>query len=99
VLAYPPAWLFKPTLDNYREVIAARRRSLPNLWSSFVVATAATIPDHADARPPLTRSAGCAIRRSASSFYVLVTQMLPPVGASSSVLPVLQKLGARRTAD
>ena len=31
VLAYPPVWLFKPTLDNYREVIFGASSILPNL--------------------------------------------------------------------
>src|SRR5206468_4829152 len=43
VLAYPPAWLFKPTLDNYREVIFGASSIVPNLWSSFVVSTSATL--------------------------------------------------------
>ena len=40
VLAYPPVWLFKPTLANYREVIFGASSIVPNLWSSFVVADA-----------------------------------------------------------
>src|SRR4029079_12825271 len=43
VLAYPPVWLFKPTLDNYREVIVGASSILPNLWSSLVVSTSATL--------------------------------------------------------
>ena len=35
VLAYPPVWLFTPTLDNYREVIFGASSILPNLWSSL----------------------------------------------------------------
>ena len=35
VLAYPPVWLFKPTLDNYREVIFGASSILPNLWSEL----------------------------------------------------------------
>ena len=31
VLAYPPVWLFTPTLDNYREVIFGASSILPNL--------------------------------------------------------------------
>jgi multiple sugar transport system permease protein len=42
VLAYPPVWLFKPTLDNYREVIFGTSSILPNLWSSIVVRSCPT---------------------------------------------------------
>ena len=31
VLAYPPVWLFKPTLANYREVIFGASSIVPNL--------------------------------------------------------------------
>ena len=31
VLAYPPVWLFTPTLDNYREVMFGASSILPNL--------------------------------------------------------------------
>ena len=34
VLAYPPVWLFKPTLDSYREVLFGASSILPNIWSS-----------------------------------------------------------------
>ena len=37
VLAYPPMFIFEPTLDNYREVLFGASSILPNLWSSLVV--------------------------------------------------------------
>jgi ABC-type glycerol-3-phosphate transport system permease component len=98
VLAYPPVWLFKPTLDNYREVIFGASSILPNLWSSFVVATSATILTMLIAIP-----AAYALGRlrypakRASGFYVLVTQMLPPIGLIIPYYLVLQKLGALDT--
>ena len=98
VLAYPPVWLFKPTLDNYREVIFGASSILPNLWSSFVVATSATVLTMLFAIP-----AAYALGRlrypakRTSGFYVLVTQMLPPIGLTIPYYLVLQKLGALDT--
>ena len=47
VLAYPPKFIFEPTLANYREVIFGASSIVPNLWSSFVVATARDAADDA----------------------------------------------------
>jgi ABC-type glycerol-3-phosphate transport system permease component len=94
VLAYPPVWLFKPTLDNYREVIFGTSSILPNLWSSVVVAAASTLLTMLIAVP-----AAYALARlhypgkKASGFYVLATQMLPPVGLIIPYYLVLQKIG------
>ena len=82
VLAYPPVFLFEPTLAHYREVLFGASSILPNLWSSVVVSTSATLLTMLLALP-----AGYAIARlrypgkRASGFYVLATQMLPPVAA------------------
>ncbi|MBG9388236.1 carbohydrate ABC transporter permease [Caenimonas aquaedulcis] len=94
VLAYPPVWLFTPTLDNYREVIFGTSSILPNLWSSIVVSSASTLLTMLFAVP-----AAYAIARlrypgkRASGFYVLATQMLPPVGLIIPYYLVLQKTG------
>lgn len=94
VLAYPPVWLFEPTLANYRDVLFGPTTILPNLWSSIVVATASTLLTMAIAVP-----AAYAIARlrypgkKTSGFYVLATQMLPPVGLIIPYYLVLQKLG------
>ena len=94
VLAYPPVWLFEPTLDNYREVLFGTSSILPNLWSSVVLATASTLLTMLIAVP-----AAYAIARlnypgkKASGFYVLATQMLPPVGLIIPYYLVLQKIG------
>ncbi len=95
VLAYPPVWLFKPTLDNYREVIFGSSSILPNLWSSIVVSVGTTLLTMVIAVP-----AAYALARlnypgkKASGFYVLATQMLPPVGLIIPYYLVLQKIGA-----
>ena len=98
VLAYPPVWIFTPTLVNYRDVLFGASSIVPNLFSSLVVATLATaltlvfaIPAAyamARLRFPAKRTAG---------FYVLATQMLPPVGLIIPYYLALQKVGGLDT--
>lgn len=94
VLAYPPKLFFTPTLDNYREVIFGGSSILPNIWSSLVVSCWATLLTMLFAVP-----AAYALGRlrypgkRASGFYVLATQMLPPVGLIIPFYLVLQKIG------
>jgi multiple sugar transport system permease protein len=94
VLAYPPVFLFTPTLANYREVIFGSSSIVPNLLSSAIVASAATLLTMLIAIP-----AAYALGRlrypakRASGFYILVTQMLPPVGLIIPYYLVLQKVG------
>ena len=47
VLAYPPKFIFEPTLANYREVIFGASSIVPNIWSSVVVATLRDAADDA----------------------------------------------------
>jgi multiple sugar transport system permease protein len=94
VLAYPPVWIFEPTLANYREVLFGTSSILPNLVSSIVVATLSTLLTMLFAVP-----AAYAIARlrypgkKSTGFYVLATQMLPPVGLIIPYYLVLQKVG------
>ncbi len=98
VLAYPPVWIFTPTLDNYRAVLSGADSILPNLWSSIVVSSTATLLTMLLAVP-----AAYAIARlkypgkQTSGFYVLVTQMLPPVGLVIPYYLVLQRVGGLDT--
>ncbi len=94
VLAYPPTWIFVPTLANYREVLFGSSSILPNLVSSLVVSFASTLLTMLFAVP-----AAYAIARlrypgkRTSGFYVLATQMLPPVGLIIPYYLVMQKVG------
>ncbi len=98
VLAYPPAWWFTPTLANYREVIFGSSSIVPNLWSSIVVSTSATVLTMLFAVPAAYALARLNYpARRASGFYVLVTQMLPPVGLIIPYYLVLQKIGGLDT--
>ena len=98
VLAYPPVLFFTPTLANYREVLFGAASILPNLWSSLVVTCSATFLTMAFAIPAAYALARLRYPfKRASGFYVLVTQMLPPVGLVIPYYLALQRLGALDT--
>ena len=98
VLTYPPLLVFEPTLANYREVLFGASSLLPNLLSSAIVAGAATLVTMALAIPAAYALARLALpAKRAGGFYVLATQMLPPVGLIIPYYLVLQKLGALDT--
>ena len=94
VLAYPPKFIFEPTLSNYREVLFGTSSILPNLWSSMVVATASTLLTMLIAVPAAYALARLRFPgKKSSGFYVLATQMLPPVGLIIPYYLAMQKLG------
>ena len=93
VLAYPPKLVFTPTLANYADVLFGSASVLPNLWSSFVVASVATALAMLIASPAAYALARLEFpARHGTGFYVLATQMLPPVGLIIPYYLVLQKL-------
>ena len=95
VLAYPPLLVFEPTLANYREVLSGASSILPNLLSSVIVATSATLLTMLFAVPAAYALARLRYPgRTASGFYVLATQMLPPVGLIIPYYLALQRIGA-----
>jgi multiple sugar transport system permease protein len=98
VLAYPPVWLFRPTLNNYYEVIFGASSILPNLISSFVITTSATVLTMLFAIPAAYALARLRFpAKQASGFYVLATQMLPPVGLIIPYYLALQRIGGLDT--
>lgn len=98
VLAYPPKVLFTPTLDNYREVLFGSSTILPNLASSLIVTCSATLITMLLAVPAAYALARLELpARRGSGFYVLATQMLPPVGLIIPYYLVLQKIGGLDT--
>jgi multiple sugar transport system permease protein len=93
VLAYPPTLIFTPTLANYADVLFGSASVLPNLWSSFVVASVATALAMLIAIPAAYALARLEFpARRGTGFYVLATQMLPPVGLIIPYYLVMQKL-------
>jgi len=98
VLAYPPTFVFAPTLANYREVLFGSSTILPNLWSSLVVSCSATLLTMLFAVPAAYALARLRYPgKKASGFYVLATQMLPPVGLIIPYYLVLQRIGGLDT--
>jgi ABC-type glycerol-3-phosphate transport system permease component len=98
VLAYPPKVVFAPTLANYADVLFGSSTILPNLLSSFVVAgftTLFTIIIAVPAAYALARLEFPAKR--STGFYVLATQMLPPIGLIIPYYLAMQKLAALDT--
>lgn len=98
VLAWPPVLFFTPTLANYRAVTQGSSSILPNLWSSLVVTSMATLITMLFAVPAAYAMARLRMRfKRATGFYVLATQMLPPVGLIIPYYIVLQKIGGLDT--
>ena len=94
VLAYPPRVIFEPTLANYRDVLFGSASILPNLASSLIVTIAATAATMLFAIPAAYALARLDLPgKRSSGFYVLATQMLPPVGLIIPYYLVLQKIG------
>jgi multiple sugar transport system permease protein/sorbitol/mannitol transport system permease protein len=94
VLAYPPLIFFEPTLANYREVLFGASTILPNLISSVIVAGSATLLTMLFAVPAAYALARLNLpAKRAGGFYVLATQMLPPVGLIIPYYLVLQRVG------
>ena len=98
VLAYPPTIVFEPTLRNYRDVLFGSASILPNLLSSTIVAGVSTALTLLFAVPAAYALARLEFPgRRASGFYVLATQMLPPVGLIIPYYLALQKVGGLDT--
>ena len=94
VLAYPPTLIFSPTMVNYRDVLLGATTIFPNLVSSFIIALLATALTMLIAVPAAYALARLNLPgRKAGGFYILATQMLPPVGLVIPYFLVLQKVG------
>ena len=94
VLAYPPKLLFPPTLEAYRDVLFGSASILPNLVSSFVISIGTTVITMLAAVPAAYALARLRFRGKAfAGFYVLATQMLPPVGIIIPYFLILRNIG------
>ncbi len=94
VLAYPPKLVFQPTLDAYRDVLFGSASILPNLVSSMVISVGTTIVTMLMAVPAAYALARLRFRgKKSAGFYVLTTQMLPPVGIIIPYFLVLRNIG------
>jgi multiple sugar transport system permease protein len=94
ILAYPPKFFFEPTLSAYREVLFGAQSVLPNLWSSIVISVGTTVITMILAIPAAYALARLRVPGSRSAgFYILATQMLPPVGIIIPYFLVLRNIG------
>ena len=94
VLAYPPKLFFEPTLAAYREVLWGSQSILPNLWSSTVISVGTTIITMILAVPAAYALARLRLPgKRFSGFYILATQMLPPVGIIIPYFIILRGIG------
>ncbi len=94
VLAYPPRLIFSPTLDAYRDVLFGSQSILPNLISSLVISVGTTVITMLMAVPAAYALARLRFRaKKFAGFYVLATQMLPPVGIIIPYFLVLRNIG------
>jgi len=94
VLAYPPKFLFVPTLAAYRDVLFGSGSILPNLLSSFIISIGTTIVTMVMAVPAAYALARLRVPgKRFAGFYVLATQMLPPVGIIIPYFLILRNIG------
>lgn len=94
VLAYPPSLVFAPTLDAYREVLFGPTGIGPYLVSSIVVATGATVVTILLAVPAAYAFARLEPPgKTPLGFYVLATQLVPPIGLIIPYYLILFRVG------
>ncbi len=94
VLAYPPEVIFPPTTANYYDVFFGGASIVPNLVSSLIVSGLTTVLTMLFAIPAAYALARLDLPwKRATGFWVLATQMLPPVGLVIPYFLLLQRVG------
>jgi multiple sugar transport system permease protein len=94
ILAYPPKLFFSPSLAAYKAVLFGSSSILPNLWSSLVISLGTTVLTMGTAIPAAYALARLRLRaKKFTGFYVLATQMLPPVGIIIPYFLILRNIG------
>ena len=94
VLAYPPSLFFEPTLKNFSEVLLGPTNILPNLVSSVIVAVCTTVLTMLIAVPAAYAFARLKLPgRKPMSFYVLATQLVPPIGLIIPYFLIMNRIG------
>jgi multiple sugar transport system permease protein len=93
LMAYPPSWIFQPTLENYMKVIFDKNFFL-YAKNSAVVAVANTILAFVVAIPAAYGLAKTNSRHKGKITYlVLLCQMIPPIAVVISFFIIAQTLG------
>ena len=94
ILAYPPKVWITPTQSAYRDVLFGSSSILPNLVSSAIISVGTTVVTMVMAVPAAYALARLRFPgKRFSGFYVLATQMLPPVGIIIPYFLILRKIG------
>ena len=94
VLAYPPTVIFETTWQNYLDALIGRDSIVPNLWSSFIIATSTTVLTILFAVPAAYAFARLRLRaKKTLGFYTLATQMVPPIGLVIPYFLILNHIG------
>lgn len=94
VLAYPPSVIFEPTVKAYTAVLAGPTNIVPNLLSSLIVAIGTTILTIVIAVPAAYSFARLRLPgKKPVGFYVLATQLVPPIGLIIPYFLILNRVG------
>ncbi len=94
VLAYPPTLVFEATLKNYVAVLTGPTSIVPNLTSSVILAVVSTILSIIVAVPAAYAIARLRLPgKKPLGFYVLATQLAPPIGLIIPYFLILNRIG------
>lgn len=94
VLAYPPTLIFEPTLKNFAAVLFSPTNIVGNLTSSLIIALATTALTILIAVPAAYAFARLRLRgKKPLGFYVLATQLVPPIGLIIPYFLILNRIG------
>ena len=94
VLAYPPSVAFDATLKNFQAVLFGPTNIVPNLTSSLIIAVATTLLTIVIAVPAAYAFARLKLpARQPLGFYVLATQLVPPIGLIIPYFLILNRIG------
>ena len=94
VLAYPPTVIFEATLKNFHAVLFGPTNIVANLTSSVIIALAATALTIVIAVPAAYAFARLRLRaKRPLGFYVLATQLVPPIGLIIPYFLILNRIG------
>ena len=94
VLAYPPNIFFEPTLNNFKDAIFGSLSIVSELGDSFLIASITTIFTLLLSIPAAYALARLNLfGKKKLGFYVLATQMIPPMGLVIPYYLILGKFG------
>ena len=94
VLAYPPTLIFEATLKNYVTVLTGPTSIVPNLTSSLIIAVSTTLLSIIIAVPAAYSIARLRLPgKKQLGFYVLATQLVPPIGLIIPYFLILNRFG------